>query len=399
MKSFIWALITLVLSVWLGLQVAKDPGVAFFSYRHWSVTMPLWFACVSLIGLLFVFYGTWRLSQTIDYSLYRWSDWRRWQRQRQSSDRTNRGLIELIEGRWHRAEHYLMANIAQSDTPLLNYLALAKAAHEQKHYEQRDHYLRKAQTAAPHADIAVGLVQAQLQLSQGQLEQALANVKRLLELAPQNTLALKLSLQLYTQLGDWENLLKILPDLYRSKALTAEQQDKIEKNLYKELLKSTARQDKNPAALEQTWHRVPRRLKKDPGLIACYVQQLIHCSAPQEAIENIMAKVRQPWGRDLLRLYGSLHLSSPAKQLARAEGWLNECPERSLCPLLLLVLGQMAVRCQLWGKARHYFAESLRLEASTEAYLEQGKLLEQLKEMEAALQSYRNGVTLAGEQA
>ena len=46
MWGFIWLLIILIASVWLGLQIAEDPGLAFFSYKQWSVEMPLWFAVV-----------------------------------------------------------------------------------------------------------------------------------------------------------------------------------------------------------------------------------------------------------------------------------------------------------------------------------------------------------------
>jgi HemY protein len=53
------------------------------------------------------------------------------------------------------------------------------------------------------------------------------------------------------------------------------------------------------------------------------------------------------------------------------------------------------MRCQLWGKARNYFENSLKLQASQETYIEYGKLLEVLGEQTAAVQSYREGLSMA----
>jgi HemY protein len=52
------------------------------------------------------------------------------------------------------------------------------------------------------------------------------------------------------------------------------------------------------------------------------------------------------------------------------------------------------VRCQLWGKARSYIEESIKLDPTAEAYREQGMLFEQLGAQSAALESYRKGCSL-----
>lgn len=76
------------------------------------------------------------------------------------------------------------------------------------------------------------------------------------------------------------------------------------------------------------------------------------------------------------------------KQLSRAEQYLKHYPAE---PILLLTLGRLCVRCQLWGKARHYFEDSLTLQATPSTYAEYGKLLEQMGDTQAALTAYREG--------
>ena len=55
MWRYIWLLIILIASILIGLSIAKDPGLAFFSYRNWSVEMPLWFAAVGFLAIVFIY--------------------------------------------------------------------------------------------------------------------------------------------------------------------------------------------------------------------------------------------------------------------------------------------------------------------------------------------------------
>lgn len=79
--------------------------------------------------------------------------------------------------------------------------------------------------------------------------------------------------------------------------------------------------------------------------------------------------------------------------MAHAEEWHKQYGEQSV---LLLTLGRLCVRCQLWGKARGYFEESVKLHADPETYAEYGKLLEQFGELDSAVQKYREGLLMVG---
>ena len=119
-------------------------------------------------------------------------------------------MIELSEGRWRQAERDLLRYVEHSDTPLLNYLAAARAGQQQHAYERRDEYLHLAQSSMPSADVAVALTQAELQLAHQQHEQALATLTRLRAIAPRHTYALRLLVRVYQRLEEWEELRKLL---------------------------------------------------------------------------------------------------------------------------------------------------------------------------------------------
>jgi HemY protein len=381
MRSFVVLLIIFLLSVFCGLKIAEDPGFAFFSYQNWSVEMPLWLAVVGLLVVFFFGYWLVQLVDGVDFSLYRFRNWRRLRKKTRSYSKTNRGLVELVEGNWQSAEDYLIEGIAQSDAPLINYLAAAKAAHERGAYDKRDAYLRTAHDVAPHAELAIGLTQARLLFEQGQLEQALATLGHLRTIAPKHKVVLKLLERVYVRLGDWQELLKLLPNLRKAKLLDAIELEIFEKNIYLELLHSGDAKKGGELSTRAAFRALPRKL------------MLPYPEAANELEVLLSRVISQQWNADAVRLYGLLPLTNPTKELTKAEGWLRKSyPDQAV---LLLTLGRLAMRCQLWGKARDYYENSLRLEVVPETFVEYGKLLEKLGEHSAAITNYRNGLLTA----
>lgn len=393
MQRFVIGIIILCVSVWIGLLIAKDPGMALFTYNHWSVEMPLWFAVSCLILFVIIFYFFMRLLNGIDSSFYRWRNWRRWRKKNKAYSKTNRGLIELIEGQWRHAENDLLEGIEQSDAPLVNYLAAAKAAHERGAFDKRDAYLKRAHDLSPQADVAIGLTQAQLQFDQGQLEQSLATLSHVRNVVPLHPIMLKLLEKLYIRLADWKGLLKLLPSLRKAKIYTQIQLNQLETHVYIELLASVANKSGRLESFKEFWANVPRWLQKNPQLIARYAQQLVRFPNEAHVVEELINKVlKKTWDPELVKIYGLLITDDPKKQLSHAEKWLRMYPNQAV---LLLTLGRLCVRCQLWGKARSYFEDSLKLESRLETYVEYGKLLEHLGDSSSALQNYREGLELA----
>jgi HemY protein len=392
MRRLFWLLVLLIASVWIGLKIAEDPGYAIFAYKNWSMEMPLWFAVVSFIVILLLLYMVLRFFDSIDFSLYRWKNWLQWRRKYKSYSKTNRGLIELIEGHWRSAEHYLEEGVEQSDAPLINFLAAAKAAHEQGAYDRRDGYLRKAHQMAPQGEVAIGLTQAQLQYEQGQLEQALATLGHLRTLAPKHGFVLKLLEKVYIRLADWQGLISILPSLRKAKVINDDQLVKFEENTYQELLRVAANKNLGMVAIQNVWRSIPKKFQSDPKLIYSYAKLLMDYPEVAGELDILINKaVKKKWDADLVRLYGMLKTNNAQKQLARAEDWQKQYGNQAV---LLLTLGRLAERCNLWGKARVYLEDSIKLEARPETYMEYGKLLEELGELNLATQQYKEGLLL-----
>ena len=73
-------------------------------------------------------------------------------------------------------------------------------------------------------------------------------------------------------------------------------------------------------------------------------------------------------------------------RIERAERWLLEHPGDGR---LLLALGRLCVRAELWGKAQNYLDASLSFEPGRESHLALARLFERLDKPQDANRHYR----------
>jgi len=392
MRRLIIFLLFLLASVWFGLKVMRHPGYVFVVYQPWMVQMPFWFAALATFLFLLLFYFVVTSFDRIQLWWMRFKHWLQFRREHRAYSKTRHGLTTLIEGRWKKAEKLLLAGTNQSVEPLMNYLGAARAAHEQGAYDRRDMYLQKAYHIAPDADIAIGMTQAELELSQEHYEKAAATLNQLLKQFPRHPGVLRLLEKVYVRSAHWKNLQNILPAMRKARVLTPEQYDQFEKNVACEILRTDG---KTLEAVQQAYDALPRHLRKNPDVICAYVQRLIELKRPSDAavnadIEELIRKaLKVGYQAELVAIYGTLPFTDVNKQLVIVGAWQKMYGPK---PEILLTLGRLCSRVQLWGKAKDYFEKCLAQGKNPGASLEYGQLLEELGEQNAALQMYRDGL-------
>lgn len=391
----LWSFIfVLALAVGLGVLIRHDPGYAFFSYGIWTVEMPLWLLAILLIlSISVIVFILWFLN-TVFTSGERLKLWWKRHSERTARQQTNRGLLELIEGRWQQAERYLIQGTSHNETPLLNYLSAAKAAEEAGSTERRDRYLQQAFAISSHSDIAVKLTQVELQLRHGELEEGFKNIKNLYQEAPKHPTVLRLLTSVYEKLHDWQALLALLPILKKNKVFSKKEINILEQKIYINILPIYA--EKGAGTLIELWKEMPRQLQSDPQLISLYARLLIQQSAPEVAEVMLRSALKKAWNNDLIYLYGLLYSLADSrqskKQLVFAESFL---PVHFNNPYLLLTLGRLCSQNQLWGKARGFFEQSLSIKPLSETYAELGQLMGQLGQTEKAEEYFKKGLLSA----
>lgn len=389
MRWLLIALVVLLLAVTAASLLQQDPGYLYLDIGHWTLETTLAFALVVLVVAFVVLYFLIRLLVMLLRSPRAWRAGLRHRRTEKSRRALLRGLIEMAEGRWERAEKLLLRHAAESDTALLNYLAAARAAQQSGAYERRDRYLKDAIEANPEADVAVSLTQAELQLAHHQTEYALATLTRLRGLAPNHLYVLRLLARLYAELEDWSQLGELLPEVRRHRIFEPERLAALERAA---ALGRLAAAEADGGALTGIWDSLPRRMRDDPRVLHVYVQRLIEAGSKAVAERRLRQYLDRHWDETLARDYGLVEHENPNKQLDYAEGWLKD---HGRSPMLLLTLGRLAARNRLWGKGRVYLESSVETRPTPEAYHELGGLLDELGEIGPARENYRAGLALA----
>ncbi len=307
-----------------------------------------------------------------------------------AGQKLTRGMIEVAEGNFARGEKLMARAAGTSDTPLLNYLQAARAAHLQGNDQRRDEWLKLAYENTPAATNAVLLTQAELQLDRHQYEQALATLRRIEENSRDHSYALGLLGKLYYRLEDWDSLGALLPRLKAQGRITAEAIRKWTVRVHREHLDRAEDGD----AVKAAWKNVPRNLRSDLELLEAYFSALIRIGNHEQAEKELAAALKKEWRGPLVRLFGLVEGSDASKQLKRAESWLASHPED---PDLLLTAARLCLRNELWGKARSYLETVISLRPTPEAYQDYGQLLNRLGEGDAAADAFREGLSLVAE--
>lgn len=397
MKKLLYLLIAAGLAAGGGYYIRQqiiaqgDPGYVIVGYGEWALETSLFVVATALFIAFVLLYALIRLViQTL--RLPRILKRRRGEkRSRRSHEALINGLIETAEGNWEKAERNLIRHAADSGLPLINYLTAARAAHQRGAIEQRDEYLKMAHENTPEAELAVGLIRAELQLSNQQFEEAIENLTQLDKIAPSHAAVLRMRHQAYAQMEDWEGVRRLIPSLHSSKIMMEAEIRLLETETYSALLKKASEKE-NPAVLEELWKTIPDHIRSGQGIQALYFAAMIDSGAGDVIEGHLAAALTKEWNETLLVLYGAIHFPNPAQQLIRAEAWY---PKHQNDAVLLRILGKLALRAKDLPKAQAYLEKGLGIEESVEGYRLMGDVLLQLKDADSAAQAYRKGLFYA----
>ena len=394
MKWLFAALIILVITVSLALWAYQDPGYVIFARGHKTAELSLSLFVLIVVFVMVLAYVSVRLLITGLNMPYAFRSWRQKQKINRARRDSNKGLIELAQGHWAQAERYLLRSVKDSEMPLLNYLSAARAAQKQGASERRDNYLGLAHKSMQGSEFAVQLTQAELQLVHGQLEQSLATLVQLHTKTPKHPHVLYLLARSYELLRSWGDLKTLLPELRKQHVLSEDKLNVLEKRVHRELTTIATQQGKIEA-LKNAWQQIPKKLRHDIEMVHHYVLCLLTIDSHDEAETIIRDSMKRQWNNQLVYLYGNVNSSNADKQLATAETWLKGNEKN---PVLLLTLGRLCMRNQLWGKARSYLEASIGIQPRSDSYKELGQLMEQLEEPVKAAKYFRQGLLLAAEE-
>lgn len=391
MKVLIVFFVALFVAAALGFLLPNDTGYIVITIADWTIqTSLVFFVAVIILSFILAYvlirlvFHIWDMPASV-------SAWRKHKRQELSEKCLTKGLLALVEGNWRVAEKALVKGVKYTNKPLVNYLCAARAAQRLGKVDYRDYYLRLANAEDQKSKLAIGLTQAELQISEQQTEQALATLMHLREQQPNQKQVKLMLLKTYSDLHAWRDLLSLLPELERKKLLPKETIVATKLKSYSGLL-SEAGEHANKKELELIWSEIPRKYRQELHILEVYTGEKLKFADTADCEPLLKNAIKHKWDTEIVRLYGLVQGDDPVKQLTFAES-LQGGHARD--PVLLLTLGRLAMRNSLWGKASAYLKESIQINPLPESYRELAILLEKQGDYSAASSYYQQGLTLA----
>lgn len=388
MRFILFCLLIGLGGFWLAQQVLAHSGPSFIKWggQVYEVTTAT-LALLTLLTCIVFYLGITLLREVLGLRrrFYRLRDNRLHSKANRS---LNQGLIQLTEGHWDKAEQLLTEHADRSETPLLNYLGAARAAHMREAPERRDELLKKAIESDNSAQIAVGVSQAEMQLSAEQLVQAHATLLNLRALAPKNAYVLKLLAKVLYKQQNWEALLDLLPELQKQNLLNSESMSNVQAATLVGLFGKYAEQ-KNVEKLQTLWKKLPATIRDQPEAMYVYASSLRQAGSDLLCEQFIVTTHSKEWQPKLADLYGRIDHPNLTTAVQNAEKWLAQQPAN---PVSLLLLARLHRQQKLWGVAKSYYETSLNQAPDPEGYLELAELLEIMGETGNAEHCYRIGL-------
>ena len=396
-KLFFFLAISVFLTLWAFGLILPDAGYVLVLLGQKSVESSLWFVCFAAVAIVFIGWiikkcilASWTLAQSIsDFLIFGSAE--------RASKRAASGLVDFFAGDWLQARKKLLRTATKVESPLVNYLAAARASYELGDREEAFKLLSDAQKKYQHFSVSIGLVQAKMELNDGHLEQAKHILLGLQLKAPKHPLVLLALCKIYQQRGEWSALTELLPLVKKNKIHSATAVIALESSLLAAQLTQAGEitMSELPAdrlhSLRKAWAKVPSAQQKIPHVVAAYARALIQNNEHHEAEALLRKVLSKAWDDSLVDIYGVLQTNDITEAMRTAENWLKYYPQN---PRLLRALGRLSLRNHLWGIARDYFQRSLAVQPDVETYGELARLLNSLDDSSQVIEVYQSALRL-----
>jgi HemY protein len=386
MRLLLWVVGLFALAVGITVAARYNAGYVLLVLPAHRIELSINLAAILLLLACLLFYVLFRTLVLALGMPARAREFRHGQEQARGRRTLHDALKAFFEGRHGRAERMAEEAVELGESPALALTVAARAAHELRSFQARDDHLQQMEKLAPQDGYLRAMTRAELLLEERRYHDAL---QALSQLPDKHTAALKLEMRAHQLARNWDQVLALLPQLEKRKVFEPPVLAQLRHYAQTENLKRKAHDGK---ALRDYWDRLPPGDRKDGRVAAAAAQCFIALGGCAEAHRIIEESLEETWDSTLLPLYVECLPRDARKHLERAEAWLKRNPGD---PILLLSLGLICMKQELWGKARSYLEASLSVEASHTAFVKLGELLEHIGKPEEASTVYRRGLDLA----
>jgi len=385
MKALLWLLALAALAVGLTVASRYSSGYVLVVVPPYRAELSVNLLVLLVIGGYLLFYLVTRFLTTALRMPEQVREYHEKRRQERGRRALNEAVGALFVGRFARAEKSAVEAYELGESPTLSAVLAARAAHELKAFEKRDDYLTRAgEVKSSDSDLPL-VARSELLAEQQRFDEALTSLQGVQHRHPA---VLKLELKLQQRLKNWDRVLQLAASLGKRGVFDALRVEQISRSAHIENLR---RRMADASGLKEYWQKMPAEERKDTKIASVAAQAFIAMGGCREAHQIIEESLDATWDSELVALYGECLGHDVRGQIELAEKWLPEHPEDAI---LLITLGTLCARQELWGKAESYLEASLSVEPSYSAHLALAELKERRSLHQAAAEHYRKGLEL-----
>ncbi len=390
MRALFWLLILAALAVGLALAARYNEGYVLLVLPPWRAEISLnLFLLLCAVGFFVIHLLARAVSHTLGLPRAV-AEFRRRRREERSTQALRDAWRLLQEGRYGHAMR--CAEKAAGDDAAAGMLALAgwRAAHALRDTARSAEWAQRVRGHDRDGLQAARLmVEAEFALEERRFEDASVALRQFAASEGRHIAALRLSLRAEQGLGNWREVARLVRQLEKHQALTADQAAPIRSRALREALRGL-RDD--AAGLMRYWRELDDGDRAEPALALEAARALVSAGDCREAQRVIEDALDENWDATLVLAYADCRGGDVLGRIAHAEKWLHQHPRDES---LLLTLGRLCREQQLWGKARSFLETSIAVRPTRAAHIDLAQLLDQLQESALAERHYRAAALLA----
>lgn len=388
MRAVFWLLILAALAVGLAAAARYNEGYVLLVLPPWRAEVSLNLFVLAALAGFFVIY---LLARAVSHTLAlprAVAEFRRRRQQEKAAVSLRDAWRLLQEGRYGHALR--CAEKAPPDAAAAGMLALAgwRAAHALRDAGRAAQW---AERVREHAGLRAArlMSEAEFALEERRFEDARAALQQFAAKEGRHIAALRLSMRAEQGLGNWREVVRLVRQLEKHQALSAEQAAPIRRRAVGETLRGLC---DDPAELMRYWRELDEADRAEASLVLQTARALGAAGDGREAQRVIEDALDERWDAALVLAYGECGPGGDVLgRVVQAEKWLAGAPQDGA---LLLTLGRLCRQQQLWGKARSYLEAALAIAPNRAVHVELARLLEQLNESAPAAGHYRAAALL-----
>lgn len=387
MKYLIWLLASFGVAVVISGAVHNSAYVLLV-YPPYRIDMSLTLFVILILLLLLAGYS---LVRVVLSAVALPAHARRFREQREhakSQALLNTALNAYFEGRYAAAERAAVHAMELGEKSSLHTILAASSAHELRKYDKRDEYLTIVENKEVGDTTMRLMATTKFMLDQHDPEAALDALEKLRATGVKSHLgALSLELKAQQQAGHWDAALHIIAQLEQRQAIDVTVAAKLRQQAYGERL----RELQSGTEVINYLKRIPDELRNRSKIAAIAARALMQFDECVQAQRLLAESLNVHWDRTLITLYGDCQASDVIAQIEQAEQWLDHHREDAD---LLLALGKLCMRQQLWGKAQNYLDASISISPSHATYTALAALSERLGKSQETFRYYQQAMAL-----